>query len=371
MRVTVSIIALFAMSAAANAQDRTRSGNFTGGEQACETWDVGFEFEECRRIAFPGDEAEYVQVYKRTDGSRVNFIADPKVGSTAPTSVGGGAGDVTVIPATSVVPAAAAATTSTPNTPLPKTITIVPGRTELIPVAVGHLNRIETPFGVPAIRTSGSEDALNVEFDGRFIYFSVTEAVTVYIHEKGYPDPVIAVSLIPRKIAPRQVELRVPPPQQRMIDANKAVVARAATGDAPTPVASRPGIKFGSGVPHVQAAATILQQFALGNIPRGFKKGTAANYNIKDFCRVNTGVSFSFGNGQVYYDNTYILLIGRASSNSRRQLQENWCAAHPATAAVSFYPRPVISKGKPTEFFVLLRRDVAERKGPSRKRLVE
>lgn len=387
--LSASLIALMVVPGVAPAQERTRNNSYeergfqpiTDG--GCAEWDVGFEFSACKRVPFPGSEAEYVQVYTRQPGGdQVSFLADPRASEKAG-GAGSGAGAAQpagnsgaieyVVTETNVGASPSVSAPGGATERLPNTVTIFPGRTELIPVAVGHLNSFETPFQNPAVRTSAQEGAFNVQFEQNYLYVDVTEPVTLFIHEKNQPEPAIVVSLIPRQIAPRQVKLTVPPNVQGRIDAQRVsatplVAAQAAPSPAKT---SRPGVRFGSGQPHIERVATIMKQFGQGQVPNGFQRGALARYNVADYCRTDAGVTFSFAEGQMYWDPDFILLIGRASSSARRELQEVWCAAHPATTGVAFSTRPVISQGKPTEFMVLLRRDVIERRGHERQRLVQ
>ncbi|PZQ48811.1 MAG: hypothetical protein DI556_13430 [Rhodovulum sulfidophilum] len=393
--LSASLLALLTNAGVAAAQERTRGDSYEDrgfqpiADGGCEPWDVGFEFSACKRVPFPGSEADYVQVYTRQPGGQqVSFLTDPRAsqktdggvaGETDPVGPGGDANGIEfVVTETNVASSGPVAPAPTgagagESTRLPNNIMIFPGRTELIPVAVGHLNSFETPFQNPAVRTSAPEGVFNVQFEQNYLYVDATEPVTLFVHEKGVPEPAIVVSLIPRQIAPRQVRLTVPPNIQSRIDANRAAATPlVAAQAAPTPAkTARPGVRFGSAQPHVERVATAMKLFGLGQVPRGFQQGSIARYRVADYCRTNAGVTFSFAEGQMYWDPDYILLIGRASSASRVELQEVWCAAHPATAAVAFSTRPVISQGQPTEFMILLRRDVIERRGPERQRLVQ
>jgi len=379
-RLFITTALCLVAASTAHAQERQRSSSYSEAPQTCEIWDVGFEYRDCQRLTFPGPDAEYVQVYIKNDGSRVNHITDPQVsrlpeGSNR--SAQAAPSNAQPQPPTVVV-ASPSRTQPPPQQPaaqqtldrLPNNVLVYPGRTELLPVAVGHLNRLETPFATPSLRTSASDSAFNVEFDGNYVYVSVTEPVTMFLHEKGHPDPAIAVSLIPRQIAPRQVSLTLPAAQMSTIDRRRAQTVKTAQQPSPQPTLTRPGARYQSGVPHVSRAASVMQAFGQGEIPRGFRKGTGG-FNGDGLCRTNVpGVRFSFRTGQKYYSSDYILLIGQATANSKVKLHEVWCSAHPATAAVSFYPRPIISKGKPTEVMVLLKNEQNKRKANTRTRLV-
>lgn len=375
---SLALAAALLLGTGAHAQNRA---SYDTGSTQCEEWSVGFEYSDCRRVLFPGAEAEYVQVYIKPDGTRENFLNDPGVSTPAaanrPTTAAATAAPRPAAGTTRVQNPIEAPSQASPRLPqrLPTQVTMFPGRTELLPVAIGHLNRLETPFRNPKVRTSAPETALNISNEGSFLFVSVTEPATIIIHEAGKPDPAITVSLLPRQITPRQVRLGVTPPVQRQIDAN--LVARPpaaaipASASRPAPVATRPGVRAGSSAPHVTQIATVMQAFGQGNVARGYDKTAVRNFRIEDFCRTNVGVNFSLRGGQAYADRDYIMLIARATSSSRRSLQEVWCAAHPATAAVAYTPRTVISQGRPAEVLIMLRRDLLTRPAPQRQRVAQ
>ena len=154
-------LGLLASPLALEAQDRTRSATYNQTPQDCLPWDVGFDYKDCQRVRFPGPQADYVQVYTKEDGSRENFLTDPgasrpQVAETKETETVPAPTVTTAAPAPAAQPLVVQDPAPVQSERLPTEVTVFPGRTELLPVAVGHLNRIATPFGNPNIMTSAS-----------------------------------------------------------------------------------------------------------------------------------------------------------------------------------------------------------------------
>lgn len=399
----LSLPATLMLTTAVFAQERMRSADYDGEDaiEVCYDWQTGFEYTRCERMPLPGQAGVMGQVYTLEDGSRRTLTVDPRsapvdpVAAAAETSetlaatlgtatppqedIGaaidaaarsrnGGTGqsqpDSAAVIEDGDAPQAdepAKSSLVEENFVLPPVVAFIPGRAEILPMATGHLNRIETPFSQPEVRTSAEPSAINVQFDQNFVYVSVTQPVTLFIHEKGHPDPAIVVSLVPQLIAPRQVKFTLPPSTMETVRKNAASLAATtarASGAAPTgPAANSRGVRRAS----PQAAATntlahLIQTFAQGRIPRGFRQVSLQGYDPAAFCGGASGVSFSFRQGAAIASNDYIIVRGMASSGTRTTLDERKCARHPDTLAVAFNPRTIIGPDQPTDFFVLIRR---------------
>ncbi len=372
------------------AQDRMRSIDYSGDAvERCFEWDTGFPFESCTRRPLPGDPGTVAQTYRLTDGTTRILTQDP---NTAATSFDSAANPVEdpVVELPEIDPVADATTAESGDISvtelaspastepgdaggqhpipevdllLPPVVAIRPGRAEILPVATAHLNRIETPFSDPAARAATGQDAtLDLQFDQNFIYISITHPVTLFIHERGYPDPAIAVSLVPHRIAPRQVRLTLPPQQMEAIRKNAADAAR-------NPVASlAPGISdelkpnsrgvrraFPAPDP-AEKLAGLIQVFAQGRVPEGFSRISVHGRDATAFCRQISGVRYDFHQGAAVASRDYLILRGMASATHPVRLDERDCARNPQTLAVAFSPRTEIGPRQPTDFFVLLRK---------------
>lgn len=91
----------------------------------------------------------------------------------------------------------------------PRTVTVSPGSTVVLELAIDHLNRIVTPFGQPSVRTVAS---LSTEVDGGVIYVATADETpaTLYISDADAAQTTIALTLAPRRVPPREIRLRVP-----------------------------------------------------------------------------------------------------------------------------------------------------------------
>lgn len=399
--ICLSLPATLLLTTAVGAQERMRSADYDGEDaiEVCYDWQTGFDFTRCERMPIPGQTGIMGQVYTLADGTRRTLTTDPRSEPVDPVEAAAETADTmsqslptndigtaiveeargrmaqpgpSEVEETSDIDLKAAGDDNqetkssivAENFVLPSVIALIPGRAEIIPMATGHLNRIETPFSKPEIRTAAEPSAFSHEFDQNFVYVSVTQPVTLFLHEQGHPDPAIVVSLVPQLIAPRQVKLTLPPTTMETVRKNAKAVAKVAAGSsnaAPAgPAANSSGVRRAT----PQAAATntlahLIQTFAQGRIPRGFRQIAMQGYDPSTFCGGVNGVSFSFSQGAAIASNEYIIVRGMASARNRVSLDERNCARHPDTLAVAFNPRTIIGPDQPTDFFVLIRRPAA------------
>ena len=91
----------------------------------------------------------------------------------------------------------------------PRNVTIAPGTTALIEIAIDHLNRIVTPFATPVVRTVS---AASTSVDGQVVYVatSTEEPVSLYISDGQSNDLALSLTLAPRYVPPREIRLTVP-----------------------------------------------------------------------------------------------------------------------------------------------------------------
>ncbi|MBU2959156.1 type-F conjugative transfer system secretin TraK [Paracoccus sp. 1_MG-2023] len=421
---SAALTLLLTSAAAAQESSRIRSGSFEpAGDASCRSWSLDFEVESCERMPLPGDPGTIAQVYTLPDGSLRSLTQDPMAGqeedprdSMTPVETatnvltdalggddddrGEGSDDPETGSArqrtgSAISEAAAARETATgeengaslpadiadgrdapaaddgaaaendqsiveEDFVLPPVVASIPGRTEIMPMAMGHLNRIETPFKDPMVRSASAADAMTVEFDQNFVYVSVTQPVTLFIHDKGYPDPAIVVSLVPQRIAPRQVRITLPSTAMRDVERHAAAIE---AKNAPSkPAASQAPRANTSGVrraPEPRRAtntvAHLIQAYSRGELPAGFGNISLQGFEAEAFC-AHSGVRFSFRQGSGIASNEYILVRGMAEANQTVDLNEQWCARHPQTLAVAFAPRTQISREHPADFYVLIRR---------------
>lgn len=274
---------------------------------------------------------------------------------------------------------------------LPAKVMTTPGQTVMLQMSVGHLNRIETPFSQPVIKTSQGEDVLVTDFDENFVYVTVTQPSTIFVHEQGHADPAIAISLIPMKIMPRQVKVELPPEEMRRVERQRPPEAPTAQdlAAATSPAVADPGassrvsskspkrkpdpnsrgVRFASGDGPVNEhnpsyySAQLLKTFSSGRVPSGFYEGSISGFSASQFCTAPAGSTFTFADGRMIYSNDMVIVRGHVTASSRVQLDERTCNKHPGTVAVAFSPKTLISPDNPTDFYIILNRVEVDRRG--------
>src|SRR5690606_36848499 len=92
----------------------------------------------------------------------------------------------------------------------PETVRVSPGVNELLPVALGHLNRIVTPFEHPVVTTVSNAQT---QTKGRVVYVAPADEapVTLYLTPGDNPEFALSLTLIPKRIPAREIRLSLGP----------------------------------------------------------------------------------------------------------------------------------------------------------------
>ena len=88
----------------------------------------------------------------------------------------------------------------------PQQLKVTPGINELIPIAVGHLNRLVTPFDNPVVTTTSQA---TTSTHGKIVYVATADEtpVTLYITPGDNQDIALSLTLIPKRIPAREIHL--------------------------------------------------------------------------------------------------------------------------------------------------------------------
>jgi len=220
-------------------------------------------------------------------------------------------------------------------------IVVVPGITEIVPAALGHLNRIVTPFAHPQIKTTSS--ALT-RVDGNVAYVApkTLTPVALYLTEKGDESIAISITLVPRRIPPREIRLRFGP-----------------TGGGGTMPIAATAKKWEESYPYEKTVRNLLVSVARGEIPSGYNLDGKPR-NARPFIdpeSARQGIRFDFSRAQLVSGAHFELLIGIARNVGKNivELREPWLAAD-GVAAVAFWPNNMLEPGRSTEAYVLYKR---------------
>jgi len=205
------------------------------------------------------------------------------------------------------------------------------GVNEIIQIAVGHLNRIITPYSEPKVTTSSPA---TTEIRDNVIYIGTTEErpLTMFITEKGSESQALSLTLIPRKIPPREIFLKLK---------NQEI--------APT-YQTKKAEKWEKSQPYIATIESLFKGLALGEMPSGYR--FVKNKKDTAFCK-QEGLSFNFKNGQTIAGHNLIVQIGVITNTSPESIEfiESTCGNWDV-AAVSSFPKIALKAGEKTEVFV-------------------
>ncbi len=226
-------------------------------------------------------------------------------------------------------------------------ITVKRGVNELIPVSLGFVNRIVTPFARPEVvsssLTGSAESCEEFCIRGNVVYVSPRETLPLgmFITEKGRPERSLSLTLLPRRIPPREIFFRFPDGEDR-------------SGLASAPEENRE--RRENAGDYVTEIKSLLTEAALNRIPQGYElRDTAADMRLPSCAQ--RGLTFSFTSpGQRLTGRRFALYIGVVRNTTRRDIEfdESSCSGNDV-AAVAAWPEILLPPGGKSEIFVVRR----------------
>lgn len=239
------------------------------------------------------------------------------------------------------VPAALLRSQDMPSTV--ETLDVRPGVNTLIPVAVGHLNRILLPFENPKIRTVNTA---TTEVHGRVLYVAPADEspFSLYVTEGESEDVAVSLTLAPGATAPREIRLRL-----------LGAGARRSTSHKPSGSPfERPQTSSVAGeARYLSRIKQLIRNAANGQTPEGFTLRTPEKQERIRCPQLPLNVS----TGQVLDGGSVKILIGAVKNATPRpqELDEPVCRrTAPGTLAIAAWPRTHLSPGDSTELYVLI-----------------
>ncbi|EGV19110.1 TraK domain-containing protein [Thiocapsa marina] len=250
----------------------------------------------------------------------------------------------------------------------PRNLAVTPGTTVLIEIAIGHLNRIVTPFADPVVHTVSNA---STQVDGSVVYVATDteEPVALYIGDGQGSTLALALTLAPRYVPPREVRLTVP--GYRSKRAGNPTATRAAV----EPVAVMPMLANasdrdgdGNGPAYVSDLVEQLRALAQGRMPAGFRIAKGAGGT-----KLRCAEGLKVRSGERAEGPASDLLKARVVNIAAHSitLEHDTCRPDAATAtvaAMAAWPRRVLAPGEETEVFLLLARDAPPHRTPGQPR---
>ena len=228
---------------------------------------------------------------------------------------------------------------------------VTPGFNQIVPISVGHLNRIVTPFDTPNIR-SVSDVSTEVVKNVVYVATGDKKYTTLFITDES-EETAISLTLAPKAIPPREIHLRVKTPQTQ--------AAFAASG-------TKKAKRWEEANNYVEIIKKINSMIASGKTPPGYTLRDPAEGDHEILC-YQSGLELELG--QVLDGHNMFIQIYSLTNTSNAVVEVNETACYqPGVVAVSTWPRTILNTGEQTELIVTHSRELAEAAKISRPALV-
>ena len=231
----------------------------------------------------------------------------------------------------------------------PRTVSVSPGTTVLIEIAIGHLNRIVTPFEAPVVHTVS---AASTQVEGSVVYVATDNAdpVALYIADGQGGADALSLTLAPRHVPPREIRLAVPNYRK----------GRTGTTATPTSANALPALanagSLGDGAtgaaPYVAGIVELLRGMAQGRIPPGFsvKPGSGP---FKPRCTAPLKIKTTQLTAGAVSSVVTAALVN--PSKDAIAVDQTTCTLDgQPLAASAAWPRKVLAPGEDTEVFLVV-----------------
>ncbi|MGH0003622.1 hypothetical protein ACQU0X_26395 [Pseudovibrio ascidiaceicola] len=239
------------------------------------------------------------------------------------------------------------------------TLNMVPGVNQIVPIAQNHPNRIVTPFANPVVKSTTLEAGSTTEcgevcITDNVIYVATNKdyPVTMFITERGSEAVALSLTMVPKRIPPKEINLQL------------------SQGDVTNIVANRNAERWETSQPFVEVIRNVFRETAQGRVPQGYVLSKTPRSADLPNC-TQAGIETKFSSGQLYTGHNLSVFIGVAENKTKRAIEfnEQSCGAW-NVAAVTTWPYSVLLPGQKTEVFVAVRRNVGGRPATKRKSLL-
>ena len=228
----------------------------------------------------------------------------------------------------------------------PQQLKVTPGINELIPIAVGHLNRLVTPFDNPVVTTTSQA---TTSTHGKIVYVATADEtpVTLYITPGDNQDIALSLTLIPKRIPAREIHLSLDKDTYQVL--SKLQQQTPATAGKPVDKEQD----------YITTLKNLFRDLGLQKTPPGFslrEPGHAESIHCQqDRIQIRTG--------QLLEGQDMVILVGvvRNTGATSIEFDERSCATHKdEVLAVATWPKVVLGPGEATELYVAVRRSADE-----------
>jgi len=222
----------------------------------------------------------------------------------------------------------------------PQHIAVKPGINELMPIAVGHLNRLVTPFEHPVVTTTSQA---TTSTKGKIVYVATADEtpVTLYITPGDNQDIALSLTLIPKRIPAREIHLDLDKDSYQLLNQWQ----RSDAGNRNSGQQEQA---------YISQLKALFRDLGLLKTPAGYSlrepKPQEQIRCLQDRVQIKTG--------QVLESQDRLILVGLAKNAGGEMLEfdERSCATtQQDVLAVSVWPNVVLKPQEATELYVVVR----------------
>lgn len=230
------------------------------------------------------------------------------------------------------------------------------GQTELVNVSVGHPTRIVTPFMQPSVLKIDENAVVSVKQNVVYFASDSQTPVTLHIREEGYEGQSITLTLLPQKIPPREVVVRIQGHNADGVGVNWK---------------NEKAERWEQSEPYEKTLVELMTTIARGDIPPGYRIRDFRANDESPLCQ-QRGLSFNFTSGQVITGSEFVVYVGTATNTAGQPLEfvETNCASM-EVASVSAWPDVYLAPNQMTEVYVVDKVQEKTRRLQRRRSLIE
>ena len=219
----------------------------------------------------------------------------------------------------------------------PFVIDVNPGINQVIPIALGHYNRIVTPFETPFINTV-SEATIDVHKNIIYVATNDKFPVTLFISPDVDDESMaLSVTLAPRKIPPIEATLKL----------NEDAAAN-------LPIRTK-AKKWEESQPYVDVIVSAMRALALGDVPEGYAMSKIKNGDAYPTC-LQRGMRYDFANGQYLRGHNFNIVIGTIENITRNPKEiDEFACIDGSIVSVSAWPHTILEPGMKSEMYVMMK----------------
>jgi conjugal transfer pilus assembly protein TraK len=240
-------------------------------------------------------------------------------------------------------------------------IKIKPSENKIVNVAVGMMNKIETPFYKAAVKTSNNGD-ITVEGGVIFITPKTKEPIGLIIREKGLNESMISLTLIPEDVPPVMLTADIAMTEEQRtqwydhVKSEKEAKALEERRNKEKELADSEPKPNSNSSNFEGIISGLLKNIALGGVPNGYQlRESDFAYN----CNTNPEFpSYTAQIKQVIEGSKLNVNVGyvKNETSSNLSLNETNCYK-PGVLAVSAYPKVDLAPGEVTEIYIVEKRE--------------